>query len=207
MQAVTVRFMVLANLVGIEWMPIEFAPLYNDKLIQHWLDGERLTCCDFQGGFEIDVDGKFWNDGCVDEFWMTMSWFYALEAFLNGETEREISVWEESRLVLKRDGDALTMYEVRHLPDTCQPVTVSFRELAAQMCSEGRVFAAWVRSLHDEVARRLPNSEVETLQKAIRDRLPETTEEKLAKITFEVQMSFVEQIERVCALLDAEFNA
>jgi hypothetical protein len=200
MQSVTVRFVVWADFAGVEWMPIEFAAVYVEEFIQHWLDDSPLTCCDFQGGFEIDVDGKWWNDGAIDEFWMTMHWFQAIEAFLNGATEQEIRVWEEGHLILQRTADAFTMYERNHRPDACPPVTVSFNSLVTQMCAQAQVFAAWVRSLHEEVNRRLPNADFKAIGRSFVNRDPETTEEKLAKIFFEVPLSFVDQIERVCEL-------
>lgn len=176
------------------WLPIEHAAAYNDLLIEDWLGRERLTCCDFQGGFLIDFDGKRWNENAIDEFQFTMTWLMALEKLLNGETEAHVSPYEQGTLLLLRDEDNLTMFEpevnVRsRRADFCPPITVSFAAFTQQVAAQSKLFAAWVRSLNAAVQRRHPPVNATYIPAAY------TPEEKLVKITQEIPLHYAEQVE------------
>lgn len=184
----------------IYWLPVIHAARHNTTLIADWLQNERLTCCDFQGGFLIDVENRRWNDGCVDEFWMTVSWFAALHRLLDGEPTATAVVWEEGQLHLERSGDTLTMYETRWTADFCSPVTVSFADFTQQIAREGLHFAAWVRALHAELTANHPNDELLTaLQIMGSHSYPESEVEKRSKILHEVNILFAEQAENFAA--------
>jgi hypothetical protein len=67
---------------------------------------DRLSCCSFQGGFLIRIDGKPWNDVyAIDEFWMTFTWVAALKSLVRANDQKSTASafpWEGSRLFLSR---------------------------------------------------------------------------------------------------------
>jgi hypothetical protein len=191
------------------WLPITADARYLPMLIEDWLHEDRLTCCSFQGGFWITIDGSEWNERTTDEFWMTMNWLQGLTQMLKGATHARVHFWEESALSLERHGDTLTMAEHerhrQHVPNFCPPVKVSFTEFVQQIARESLLFAAWVRALHSEIARRLPLDDAMNAIKDVEARhtVPATDAEKLGKILWEIPPTFITDIEQFAAHVQA----
>ena len=187
------------------WLPIENAAAYNNLLIDDWLGRNQLTCCDFQGGFLINLDGQRWNENAIDEYKFTKTWLDAIEKLLNGETEVRVAPYEQGELVLLRDGDNLTMFEPQvsirsKRADFCPPVMVSFTTFTGQIAEQGKQFAAWARSLNADVQRRNPPVITIPIQVAY------SPEEKLVKITHEIPMRYAEQAEAFAARVEQELS-
>jgi hypothetical protein len=141
------------------WLPVKYAPLYLEKIVNNYLAKPSLTCCSFQGGFVIWVDEQCWNDYTVDEFSMTMHWYLAYEELLKqgGQAKTTTWVWEESSLNLQRAEDSLLMYEERYaLFNSCLPVTVNFWEVGRQLVSEGRYYVSYIQAIQQLLATYYP---------------------------------------------------
>jgi hypothetical protein len=180
------------------WLPVSKATSYNDLLIDEWLSRERLTCCDFQGGFLITVNGTRWNGTLIDEYWMTMSWFNALERLIRGESRASAFPWEEGEVILERSGDHLTLYEKDHVRHgECPPITLPFTAFTQHIAGQSRLFANWVRSLHESIALR--NPDLSLLPTHIQ--IARSPEEKLIKIQQEISAACREQAERFVHLI------
>jgi hypothetical protein len=194
----------------LRWLPVTAAPPQVAALVEDWLREDRLTCCSFQGGFWITINGQEWNQRTTDEFWMTLSWLRGLSLLLNGETHAVVYFWEEGALNLERDGDVLMMAEherhQQHTPDFCPPVLVSFMDFVRQIARESQLFAEWMRALHSEIARRHPLDDVLNAMKAVdaRHALPVTDIEKLGKILWEIPPTFIDDIEQFVALVHTQ---
>jgi hypothetical protein len=179
------------------WLPVSKAALYNDQLIDDWLARERLTCCDFQGGFLIDVNKTRWNDTAVDEYWMTMSWLSAITRLMQGESRAMAYPWEESHLILERSGDQLTLYEERYEKmGVCAPMNLPFSAFTQHIAGQSNLFAMWVRSLHTSLAQRHPDLSLLPTRIAI----AQSPEEKLIKIQQEISAECCRQAEQYVRL-------
>jgi hypothetical protein len=124
----------------------------EEALVDVYLTEERLTCCSFQAGFFIDVDGVPWSDdGTVDEPWMTLVWFHALRDLLRGspDTGPMTGPWEESRMTWSLVGDTLAMVD-----DVAPRVEVPFEDFATRLFEEGRLLASIARTVRASVERR-----------------------------------------------------
>jgi hypothetical protein len=188
------------------WLPIEHAAAYTDLLIDDWLGRNHLTCCDFKGGFLINLDGQRWNENAIDEFMFTMTWLAAIEKLLNGETQASVSPYEHGELLLLRDGDNLTMFEPqvyirRKLPKFCPLVTVSFAAFTCQIAAHSQRLAAWISKIHAEIQPRNPP--------IMNTHIPIATipEEKLVKITHEIPLRYAEQAEAFAARVERELRS
>ncbi|RKH15435.1 hypothetical protein D7V97_00130 [Corallococcus sp. CA053C] len=97
------------------------------------------------GGFFIDVGGQpFSDDGSVDEFWMTWSWFFALKALLDGAEDTGAQPWEESHLRLWRHGEVLSLEDRGPSDKPLTPrVEVAFLPFARSLARQGLAFVAW----------------------------------------------------------------
>jgi hypothetical protein len=178
------------------WLPVQAAGQYTTAFIDDWLARPRLTCCDFQGGLLLDIDGVRWNGTGFDEFWMTVSWYWALTQLWHGATEAQAHPWEEGHLILQRAGDRLTMFETRHTPDFCYPVTVDWADGVQQVAAHGQVYAQWARGVRASVEQRFPTIPLPTHIDAAF-----TLDEKAAKILQEINLRDIEAIEAFVALV------
>jgi hypothetical protein len=193
------------------WIRAHHATRYTKHFVENCIAQEDSSFCSFQGGFMIWTDGTLWNDYAVDDVYMAMHWFQGLEHLLSKHKgEMEIWVWEMSKLVLRRDDTALTMYETEwRQAGFCPPVIVDFYDFTRRMVAEGLEFAKWIRAMHREIASLRSIEDLQYLNEArrsaaaARSALPEsakpvlTTEEKLGMIIEQLPLSFVETIERV----------
>ena len=139
MQQLDVRFLVQ---VGNFFSPIEHVVENVPFLVDAYMAKESLSCCDFAGGFEIRIDRRIWNDGGIDEFWMTVSWLMALEKIVvEGESEATAAPWEESYTVLRRDGNRLGIEDGRpDLEPAFPQVSVDLAEFVDQVIEETRLW-------------------------------------------------------------------
>ena len=163
-----------------------------------WVDGylrvENLHCCDFQGGFFIDVDGQPWSDdGTVDEFWMTVTWFTALKEILAGKSIAKAYPWEESNLTLTRAGDELTLEDVHSSGQVAMPkIDVSLFEFVEGILREGEKFSALVNEIRREVKARHAgdvSDEIEVKLKEIEKNLPEALEQEIQALATRLRTS------------------
>jgi len=114
-------------------LPCSAGPRAASFLFDHWLKGERVTCCTFQGGLALEKDGEPWSG--IDELSMTANWLRALAEIARGATQTSTYVWEESNLQLQRNGKHLV------LEDKGSPrVTVDLLPFAARVAAEMRAF-------------------------------------------------------------------
>ncbi|MCS6814922.1 MAG: hypothetical protein NZ772_15305 [Cyanobacteria bacterium] len=141
---------------GNAWLEGHVAIQHSRLLLDDYLGQQRLTCCSFQGGFAIDVDGVRWNEGGIDEFWMTMHWFEGLNRVLRGGAiaTAVTSVWEESWLVLHRHGDTLTFHDGYAPPFVHPPVSVNLWAFAACLLRAGRVLEQLIARIKYEIEER-----------------------------------------------------
>ena len=68
---------------------------------------DHMSCCAFQGGFLITIDGKPWNEIYgLDEFAMSFTWLHALKKLLQSDSSQPSTTnafpWEESTMELQR---------------------------------------------------------------------------------------------------------
>ncbi len=150
-------------LVDDAWVPATSLVGREVALVDSYVNAEHISCCSFQVGFFIDVDGVPWSDGgTVDEPWMTMSWFYALLTLLGGDDHAGPTTgpWEESRLTWALTGDRLAMEDVHHSGRvSMRRVEVSFVDLARRICEGGRLLADITRAVRRELLSRRPRSD------------------------------------------------
>lgn len=129
-------------------------------MLDEYLTAPSATCCNFQGGFFVDVNGATWSDdSTVDEFRMTMIWFEAMVALLRGAASfgPGYGPWEESTLTWSRGGDTVTMADTG-AGDRMWAVCVDLPSLALDVAVHGRAFAAWAREVR-RLARAAPEGE------------------------------------------------
>ncbi|MCP3063850.1 hypothetical protein LXT21_34250 [Myxococcus sp. K38C18041901] len=141
------RWVGLADLQGLERE-------YLDEVLQQ----PRVSCCSFVGGFFIDVGGvAFSDEDSVDEFWMTWSWFFALDTLLDGADEAQAGPWEESALRLWRLGDVLAMEDrsASGAPTTPR-VQVALHPFARSLARQGLEFLALGERLLAQFDARSP---------------------------------------------------
>ncbi len=159
------------------WTPATELLGRAELVVDSYLRLNHLTCCSFQGGFFIDIDGKPWSDeSTVDEFHMTMTWLHALTHLFEGAPQAKAAPWEESGMTLTRIGDELELQDVHYSGAIVLPkVRVPMNEFARLMYAESAKFANLVAELKADVERRrrLGVSEaVEQKFKEIEDNLP-----------------------------------
>jgi hypothetical protein len=170
------------------WRPVDDLLGHADGLVDQYLQIENLHCCDFQGGFFIEVDGRPWNDAAtVDEFWMTMTWFYALREILLGKPSAKAFPWEESQLVLARRGSRLEIEDWHHAAGpVCPKVALDLADFTRQMLREGRKFGALMAEVQAEVTARCQaaQGDYRSRQKLykVRGNLPPDTADILAEL-------------------------
>jgi hypothetical protein len=136
-----------------QWVPVDALLQDVDRLATYYLEMSELTCCDVAGGFFIEVDGRLWNEGGVDELWMADSWFWALDDLLSGKDTAAASPWEESETLLQRVGDSLELEDTHAAMGVTFPrIRVDFCDFVKQMLDEGWKLACLV----DALQSRLP---------------------------------------------------
>ncbi|NNB90102.1 hypothetical protein HJC10_31285 [Corallococcus exiguus] len=145
-------------LIGPDWVPLPFLEGLEAEAVDMYLRRPSVTCCSFQGGFFIDVGGHpFSDDGSVDEFWMTWSWFFALKALLDGAAETGANPWEESHMRLWRQGDVLSMEDRSASEKPLSPrVEVAFLPFAQSLARQGLAFLAWAERVLAALDAREP---------------------------------------------------
>lgn len=184
MSTLTVTFKLLRNE---QWVPLADCLADVPGMVQDYLQIPGLHCCDIQGGFFIDIDGVAWSDdGTVDEFPMTLTWFPALERLWAGSPQERVWPWEESQLTLTRRGAWLEMADIHPTSGhvAMPKVVVPFAEFTVQLVREGQQFARWVAQVQAELARRAqtdPAADAQKLQ-TIADQLPTDLNPVLAQL-------------------------
>jgi hypothetical protein len=146
------------------------------SLVDAWVARPRLSCCSFQGGLFVDIDDKPWSDdGCVDEFPMTLFWFHGIAALDAGATtfgewtdgpgtlrsRFGYGPWEESNLALRREGDGLAMVDVHHSGSvSMRRVVVDYTDFVRRVRDVAAPFASLLRACRRVAMERLdPNDE------------------------------------------------
>jgi hypothetical protein len=126
-------------------------------VVDAYLATPHLTCCSFQLGFHVDVDGVPWSDeGTLDEPRMTWSWVRALTELCGGAGAAHAVPWEESSLTLVREGDVVTMEDVHGSGRvSMRRVAVSLRELSTRMHGELAAMAVAIRAVRTEASARI----------------------------------------------------
>ncbi len=196
------------------WLPVKYAPLYLDKIVNNYLAKPRLTCCSFQGGFVIWVNGQCWNSYTIDEFATTMNWYGAYEKLLReGEQIKTTTwVWDESTLNLQRAENSLLMYEERGaLFNYCLPVTVDLWEVGRQLVSEGRYYATYIQDIHQLLATYYPLEYLRKIGQIFMESnqagdgtTPPTQAEQLAQVLYYHDARHIGLIEHLGTLLQKE---
>jgi len=176
-QSFKVDFKIFAGNEDDDWFSVDQLLGESKYLVDYYLSIENLHCCNFQGGFFIDIDGKPWSDeGTVDEFWMTVTWVGALKEIWDGKEIAKAYPWEESNLTLKRIGDELELEDV-HLsgPIAMPKVRVPLFEFAGQIFRENKKFFTLVAEIENEIKMRRAqgvSEEIEEKLKEIERNLP-----------------------------------
>ncbi len=97
------------------WLVGPDAARHASHALDWIMSRDRVTCCSCQGGFDIWVDGESWNHSCVDEWWMTMTWFHGLEHLLGGGSHFEVTgrtaLWEQAETVFLRRKERLILWD------------------------------------------------------------------------------------------------
>jgi len=143
-------------------------------LVNYYLQLPRLTCCDFQAGYCIDVNGKPWNgdnEGYdYDEPWMTCHWLYGLQAIFNGEAKQAgVGFWEQSTATVKFiDEDILEIEDpAAHAGGgVCAPAWVDAKEFCSQMISETKKYIQLCNMIEEDLNHRgdaVPKERVDTI--------------------------------------------
>lgn len=167
-------------------VPVDELLIDPKKLLDHYLSipRERLTCCSFQGGFCIDVNGKPWNgdapdDYCIDEFWMTLHWLMALEEVLTWTKGiNRVTFWEESQATITvKDHGIVWIEDTPYAREA-----VMLEELAALMLRESRKYVQLVKLVNEEMERRKENIDREVRGKIIYEMKGGSFEEYIVKV-------------------------
>ena len=170
-----------------EWVPLDTCSDDIGGTVDGYLAEDRLSCCAFQGGFLFEVDGVPWNDdGAIDEFRMTMTWFGALNRLCQGDGKQEVWAWEESRLTLIREGMWLDMDDIHHSGHVVMPrLRVPFVAFTEEVLREATRFAGFVWDIREEVNRRRSagvSDDVEHKLAEIARNMPADIDGKLAEL-------------------------
>lgn len=194
MQSFEMDFRILVGDKNRQWVSI--GPLLGNApaLVDGYLRVENLRSSHFQGGFFIDVDGQPWSDdGTVDVFWLTMTWFHALKEILAGRYLAKASPWEESNLTLTRIGDELALEDVHFSGHISMPrVQVSLFEFAEKMIREGTKFSTLVNEIKREINSRRAagvSGEIDAKLKEIERNLPEELEQEIQALSIRLRTS------------------
>jgi len=135
--------------LNVEWVSIDKILDNLEPLIDSYLNLDNPSCCEFQGGFFIEIDGNPWNDeGYVDEFRMTHNWFWALNKLLENDIAR-FSPWEESEMYLERNADGVLIKDYGLIP-----CWVPLKSLYNGIIDEGYKFADLIDKIKVHVDRR-----------------------------------------------------
>ena len=163
-----------------QWVSLD--ALSSKAIVDSYLSIKNLRCGHFQGGFFINVDGEPWSDdGTVDEFWMTATWFPALKELLSGYYTAHATPWEESNLTLQRTENEITLEDTHASGLISMPkITLPFFEFTQEMIRHAEKFTALLNNIRREVQNRRTNGvseEIEMKLKEIENNLPENIEQ------------------------------
>ena len=140
----------------VKWVSIDTFLHNVEPLIDNYISLENPTCCEFKGGFFIDIDGNPWNnEGYVDEFWMTVNWFWALNKLLENGIAK-FGPWEQSEMVLERYGDEVLIKDFGLIP-----CWVPFNDLYWGIIREGYKFADLIDEIKVSVDKRRQLSSID----------------------------------------------
>jgi hypothetical protein len=141
------------------FIPVEKAIAHTDALTDLYLSYPQLSPPHFVGGFSIEIEGCNWNQYYLGQFWQSLQWLSGLTRIVNGESLVLISVFENSRLLLRRNGKSLTMYETWEdlypRTDFCGKAEIALDELLDQVDLQSAHFAQWVVTMRQEAVQRL----------------------------------------------------
>eukprot|EP00026_Physarum_polycephalum_P019182 Phypoly_transcript_21065.p1 GENE.Phypoly_transcript_21065~~Phypoly_transcript_21065.p1 ORF type:complete len:216 (+),score=39.57 Phypoly_transcript_21065:45-650(+) len=135
-------------------VPGDVVLAHVSEMFEHYATSERLSCCGLQGGFIIKVNKKLWNyTGCLDEFWMTATWFSGLVKLLESNDPKATSgafPWEESHVEMQRDGDIVNIRDGSPPNYSAgKPTDVNLWQLVNGLLQEGKIFHSYLRKLVD----------------------------------------------------------
>ncbi|XGV98652.1 MAG: hypothetical protein ACAF41_06870 [Leptolyngbya sp. BL-A-14] len=138
------------------WLCVDQLLGQGDWLLNSYLSLKTLHCCDFQGGYFIDIDGTSWSDEfTVDEIWVTASWLTALKEILNGNIASAAFPWEESRLTLRLRGEELELEDIHWSGNIAMPmVRVPFLKFVDQIIASSTKFIQLITELENEILFR-----------------------------------------------------
>eukprot|EP00761_Pharyngomonas_kirbyi_P000045 gb/GECH01000045.1/.p1 GENE.gb/GECH01000045.1/~~gb/GECH01000045.1/.p1 ORF type:complete len:203 (+),score=38.30 gb/GECH01000045.1/:1-609(+) len=143
------------KLQGDSWLPVDPQTLNATQIVDDYFEREKLTCCSFQIGFFIDINGKNWcTKYTCDEPWMTMTFIKAVLFDLDTASDQESTSawpWEESRMKLWRKGRALTMEDP---PGRMRRVRVDYHEFRRRMREEAEKLGKLVDQVVAEAKER-----------------------------------------------------
>ena len=142
-------------------------------LVDYYLNKTRLTCCDFQAGYCIDVGGKRWNgdkEGYdFDEPWMTMAWLDGLIIIFGSSVEKTaVPFWEQSNATLKRvDKNILEIEDMAaHAGGgICAPTWVDADAFAEQIIIATRKYLELCEAITKELLCRVETVPKEKIEK------------------------------------------
>jgi hypothetical protein len=136
------------------FLPASEAILQNKQILEEYLQTQPLTPENFVGGFAIETDTISWNQFYFGRFNQTMEWFSGFRRLLSGEKITMITVFDDSRLILKSDGNVLTLYETwdDYYPrtDFCPEIQVNFKDFLQKLIEESFYFAEFSKKIRQE---------------------------------------------------------
>ncbi|GAB4213705.1 MAG: hypothetical protein OHK0022_51170 [Roseiflexaceae bacterium] len=149
---------------GLWVLPAEDAARWPAELLDRYLSLDRLTCCDLCLGMEICIGGRSWSGYICDHVWHLSGWFIGLRRVLEGgpRCRVETFVWDESLLVLLRDGDRLTLYD-EHVRQRGRPgfewspITVDLWSFGAQLLAAGRSLERLAQAMLAAIRAQAPD--------------------------------------------------
>lgn len=137
-----------------------------------------LSCCSFQGGYCLFVDGEAWNGDadslsgelcfCFDEFWMTTSWLNALQRLLAGESGPVLmAYWEESRAEMAwYPPDLLTLIDKHHTGVIYPEVLLPLEDFYVALCEATEQYLDFCTALEPVLAgQHMPEATRGLIQK------------------------------------------
>lgn len=125
-----------------------------------------FSCCNLVAGLRVLVDDRDWTGGTTDHVFHATHWLHALDTLRReGDGASTCTfVWDQSSLVLRRDGWALELEDVQGQtpgdPFTFHPLVTLYDDACRQLAEEGAALLAACDALRAELARRGMTAEV-----------------------------------------------
>ena len=140
------------------FLPLGEALPQSSEILEEYLHIQPLQPENLTGGLDIVVDGQHWNQFYFGQFWQTMQWVSGIRRLVNGEKMVLISVFDDSRLLLKRHQNQLMLYETwdDYYPrtDFCPEITLDFQDFTTQLLRESGYFATFITRIQELIAKK-----------------------------------------------------